>query len=90
MRSYPVTQEHDTSMEVDMVGYKIVDKWIRIPSRGLEPHSGLSRAFIYGLIREGKIRSACLKKNGALRGVRTVNLSSLLGYLEKHATGGET
>lgn len=67
-----------------------LQRWIRIPARGQEPNTGLSRAFIYGLIRRGLIKSACLKRPGCLRGVRTVYLPSLWAFLEKHSTGGES
>ena len=64
--------------------------WIRLPVQGHCPHSGLSRATYYELIKDGRIRSANLRKPGALRGIRLVWLPSVMAYLDRFATGGET
>ena len=63
-------------------------KWIRLPARGRCPHTGLSRAAYYELIKENRIRSANLKKPGALRGTRLIWLPSIMTYLDHFATGG--
>ena len=63
-------------------------KWIRLPTRGHCPHTGLSRAFYYELIKDNRIRTASLKKPGALRGTRLVWLPSVMAYLDRFATGG--
>lgn len=63
-------------------------KWIRLPTRGQCPHSGLSRAAYYELIKENKIRTANLRKPGALRGIRLVWLPSIMSYINRFATGG--
>lgn len=60
------------------------ERWIRIPSKGHEPHSGLTRPLIYSLIRRGVIKSACLRQPGKLTGCRLVHLGSLLAYIERH------
>lgn len=66
-----------------------LERWIRIPARGLESSSGLTRPFLYELIRAGEIKSASLKrKPGALRGVRVIWLPSLMAYIERFAEGG--
>ena len=65
------------------------ERWIRLPSRGREPITGLSRAYFYELIKAGKIKSANIKKPGALTGCRLIWLPSVLSYSEKHAQGGE-
>ena len=62
--------------------------WIRLPKRGPCPHTGLTRPFFYDLIKKGKIKTACLRKPGALRGVRLVWLPSVSAYVEKFASGG--
>lgn len=59
-------------------------KWIRLPTRGLCPYTSLSRATYYQLIKDGKIKSASLKKPGCLTGVRLVWLPSVLDYIERH------
>jgi hypothetical protein len=63
-------------------------KWIRLPTRGRCPHTGLSRAAYYDLIKAGRIRTANLKRPGALRGTRLVWLPSIMIYLDRFATGG--
>lgn len=60
------------------------ERWIRIPAKGVEPHTGLHRSFIYGLLAAGSIRTASIRKPGALKGVRLVWLPSLLAYIERH------
>ena len=66
------------------------ERWIRLPTKGQCPCTGLSRPFYYQLIRDGKIKSASLKRPGCLTGVRLVWLPSVLAYIEKRIdkTGG--
>ena len=62
------------------------DRWIRLPKpKALEPHTGLTRAFLYDLIKRGAIRSASLKPSGAIRGVRLIHLGSLLAFIQQNA-----
>jgi len=63
-------------------------KWIRLPTRGRCQHTGLSRAAYYELIKANRIRTANLKRPGALRGTRLVWLPSIMTYLDRFATGG--
>lgn len=67
---------------------KFPAKWIRLPTRGHCPHTGLTRGAFYELIKANKIRTASLKKPGAMRGTRLVWLPSLMSHLEKFASGG--
>lgn len=60
------------------------ERWIRLPARGPCPFCGLTRAHLYQLINEAKIKSACLRKPGALKGVRLIWLPSVLDYIERH------
>jgi hypothetical protein len=62
--------------------------WIRLPTHGQCPRTGLSRAKYYELINAGKIKSASLKEPGKLTGVRLVWLPSVMGYIERHVTMG--
>jgi hypothetical protein len=43
--------------------------------------TGLSRSHLYALQNEGKIRSACLRKPGAIRGKRAWHIPSILAFL---------
>jgi hypothetical protein len=58
------------------------ERWIRIPSKGYCPNTGLSRSHLFQLIAEGKIRSRALVKPGNTRGVRLVWLPSVFEYIE--------
>jgi hypothetical protein len=60
------------------------DRWVRIPAKGIEPNTGLHRSYIYELISAGSIRTASIRKPGALKGVRLVWLPSLLAFVERH------
>jgi hypothetical protein len=62
-----------------------LDIWIRLPSRGREMRTGLTRGYIYGLIKDGKIKSSSIRQPGRLKGVRLVWLPSLLEFIERHA-----
>jgi len=68
-------------------------EWIRLPKSGrLCPHSALSRSKINELILPSAlnnyrppVRSACLRRPGALRGSRLIHLQSLLEYIDQMA-----
>jgi hypothetical protein len=62
--------------------------WIRLPTKGQCPRTGLSRAKFYELINAGKIKSASLKDPGKLTGVRLVWLPSVMAYIERHVQLG--
>ena len=48
----------------------------------------ICRSSLYELIAEGKIKSACLRKRGSLRGIRIISYDSLAEYCEQAASGG--
>lgn len=60
------------------------ERWSRIPSKGREPFSGLSRGTLYNLINAGLIKSANIKRPGCRTGCRLIWLPSLLSYIERH------
>jgi hypothetical protein len=59
------------------------ERWIRIPSKGYCPNTGLSRSHLFALIAEGEIKSRSLKKPGNTRGPRLVWLPSVFEYIER-------
>lgn len=59
------------------------ERWIRLPTRGRCPFTGLSRSHFYNLIAAGVIRSANIRQPGKLTGVRVVWLPSVLSYIEQ-------
>lgn len=52
-----------------------------VDSKGLRAVFGLSRSLGYALIDEGKVKSVCLRKRGALRGKRLWVADSVREYL---------
>ncbi len=73
------TSRPDMTEEVTAQGH-----WARLPSRGYV--EGLSRSFIFGLIRAGRIRTAHIVQPGRKKGIRLVFLPSLREYIANHAT----
>jgi len=57
-----------------------VAQWLRIPDAIRA--SGLCRSSLYQLMREGKIRSVCLRPSNGLKGVRLINAASLNAFIE--------
>ncbi|MBA3963954.1 MAG: hypothetical protein H0X40_18940 [Chthoniobacterales bacterium] len=58
------------------------DRWIKAPVRGYCPDTGLTRAAFYQLADGGKIKTACIRKPGAIRGNRLFHLGSVLAFLD--------
>jgi hypothetical protein len=58
------------------------DRWIKAPVRGHCQATGLTRAAFYQLATAGKIKTACIKKPGAIRGNRLFHLGSILAFLD--------
>ncbi len=46
---------------------------------------GLRRSSLYLLIREGAIKSVCVRRRGNVRGIRLISYDSLAGYIESMA-----
>jgi hypothetical protein len=60
------------------------ERWMRLPSTGREPTTGLTRPHFYQLIGKNEIKSAVLRRPGCTTGVRLGWLPSVLAYIEKH------
>lgn len=60
----------------------VLPVWVRAPKIGTERFSGLSRAKLYELAGERKIKTASLRKPGQLRGCRLFHLDSILKFIE--------
>lgn len=63
-------------------------EWMRLPAKGRDPIFGLTRPWYYQKIKEGAIRSACIRKRGALTGVRLVDVASVRAFIERHIEAG--
>ena len=71
-------------------------EFIRLPTHGLCPWTGLTRAKLNELILPSRIndfkppvKSVSLAPRGTKKGVRLIYLQSLLDYLHQHSQGGE-
>jgi len=67
-------------------------EWIRLPNKGRCPYTGLGRSTLYTLAtpcetngHKPPVRSVSLRRRGTARGVRLIDLQSLLDYLESQA-----
>jgi hypothetical protein len=58
-------------------------EFLRVPAAA--KYSGLSRSHLYELLKTGAIKSACIRRRGALRGVRLVFRDSLTNFILKHS-----
>ena len=56
--------------------------WVRGPKQGHEYFTGLSRAKLYELASNGRIKSHSLRAPGQVKGTRLFNLESILGYIQ--------
>jgi hypothetical protein len=68
---------------------KVTPEFIRMPEgvRGARcPLTGLSRAYLYLLAKQGLIETRQLTHKGGTRGVRLIRVSSLLAYIERAST----
>jgi hypothetical protein len=64
--------------------------WVRAPKDGaVERYSSLGKGTLYALDAGGFIKSACLKRPGAVRGVRLIHLQSILDYIASKTTSHE-
>lgn len=64
--------------------------WIAMPATKKRCHiSGLKRGKLLQLAQERKITSVHLRKPGAKRGSRLINVESLLAYLESLASAAQ-
>lgn len=57
--------------------------WIRSPKSGPEHFSGFSRAKLYEMAGDGKIRSVSIRAPGQVKGVRLFHLGSILDFVER-------
>jgi hypothetical protein len=61
------------------------DRWFKCPPKGHCPLCGLTRPALYELAKSGKIRSAAIRKPGAIRGNRLFHLGSVLAFIDNEA-----
>ena len=56
--------------------------WIRAPKEGPEYWTGFSRAKLYELARDKKIRSVSIREHGQKKGTRLFELESILALID--------
>lgn len=64
---------------------KFPDRWIKAPTKGRCSECGFTRPALYELASAGKIKTASIRKPGALRGSRFFHLGSIFALLENEA-----
>lgn len=57
--------------------------WIRSPKSGPEHYCGFSRAKLYELAGDGKIRSVSIREKGRSKGTRLFHLGSILDFVAR-------
>ena len=57
-------------------------EFLRVPAAA--KFSGLSRSHLYELVKSGEIKSACIRRRGALRGIRLIHRDSLTAFILKN------
>jgi hypothetical protein len=73
----------DVARERSQDAFKPLPVWVRAPVTGPEHYSGLTRAKLYQLDREEKIRSVSIQEPGQSRGCRLFHLGSVLRFIEQ-------
>jgi hypothetical protein len=76
-----MTPPMHTTSPIGATKVAAVPEWC--DAHGARPLFGFSRSHLYSLIAEGKIRSACIRRRGAIRGRRLVNCKSIRDFLAK-------
>lgn len=66
------------SVRQDSVSTASKPEWVRVPEA--VRMYGVGRTTLYGLISEGLIKSACIRKQGNVRGVRIISTASFDQY----------
>lgn len=64
--------------------------WVRAPVSGPEHYTGFTRAKLYELTADRKIRSVSIREPGQIRGIRLFNLASILHFIDQCEQAAET
>ena len=62
-------------------------EWLR--PGDVRPRYGISRSLLYELLKEGKIKSVCLRREGRATGIRLVSARSIEAYITSHGEAGK-
>lgn len=58
-------------------------EFLRVPAAA--KLSGLSRSHLYELLKTGEVKSACIRRRGALRGIRLIHRDSLTAFILRNS-----
>jgi hypothetical protein len=86
-RMYTITSSEHWSVGPVSTLKTLKPEWFRVPDAIRV--SGISRSSLYTMIKEGKIKSVCLRKRNSIRGIRLVNADSLSAFIESFANGDD-
>ena len=84
--AFPVSRKRKLSTsaaELQAERDGLLPVWIRSPKSGPEHYVGFSRAKLYQLAGEGKIRSVSIRAPGQVKGVRLFHLGSILDFVAR-------
>ncbi|MEI7774860.1 MAG: hypothetical protein WCK17_08795 [Verrucomicrobiota bacterium] len=62
-------------------------EWLR--PGDVRPRYGIGRSLLYELLKEGKIKSVCLRREGRATGIRLVSAISIEAYISSHEEAGK-
>lgn len=65
-------------------------EFFRLPSRGGDPHFGLTRPWYYAAEKRGDIRLTRIRERGKLRGVTLIPYDAIAAYIRAQGAGGTT
>ena len=75
----PLCKDQIVAQAVQAASGTFVPEWA--DAQGTKVIFGFSRSHLYQLVKEGKIKSACIRRRGALRGRRLFNCESIRAFL---------
>lgn len=81
----PIAEAHQPKTEISE---SRIEEWYRLPHPRGGRLFGLSRTTLTELAQAGHIKSALLRKRGALKGIRLIHGPSLQSYLLECTKGG--
>lgn len=71
---------------IHQVNQSLKPEWLRVPEA--VRLFGPCRSTIYEWIADQKIKSTCVRKRGAVRGIRLISYDSLAAFMERLAANG--
>jgi Helix-turn-helix domain len=77
----PLTDDQITPQAIQLATASgiLLPEWC--DARGAKVIFGFSRSHLYQLVADGKIKSACIRRKGSLRGRRLFNCESIRAFL---------